>query len=159
MCKPQVSLRPARTDDCRLLWEWANDPAVRAVSFNTDPIPWGQHQQWFAAKLTDRACVFWVAEDNAGTPIGQVRYDVRQREATMSISMEKNCRGKGQGTSIIQEASRRLFAEQAVDVIHAFIREGNVASQRAFTRAGFCKAEETVVRGHAASRFEKRREQ
>src|SRR5207253_11507460 len=65
----QVNLRPVRPADCRLLWEWANEPAVRAVSFNPEPIPWDQHQQWFAAKLNDRACIFWIAEDNPGTPV------------------------------------------------------------------------------------------
>ena len=28
-----VWLRPARTEDCRLLWKWANEPTVRAASF------------------------------------------------------------------------------------------------------------------------------
>ena len=46
-----LSLRQVREDDCRLLWEWANDPEVRAVSFLSEPILWDQHVQWFKSKI------------------------------------------------------------------------------------------------------------
>ena len=34
-----LHLRPAERKDCRLLWEWANDPATRAAAFSTGTIP------------------------------------------------------------------------------------------------------------------------
>ena len=37
---PRVALRFATPQDARLLWEWANDPVTRQVSFSTAPIPW-----------------------------------------------------------------------------------------------------------------------
>jgi len=35
-----LRLRPVCADDCRMIWEWANDPLVRSQSFANDPIPW-----------------------------------------------------------------------------------------------------------------------
>jgi UDP-2,4-diacetamido-2,4,6-trideoxy-beta-L-altropyranose hydrolase len=152
-----VGLRPARTEDCRLLWEWANEPVVRSVSFNTETIPWERHEQWFAAKLHARDCILLVAENGHGTPIGQVRCDVHGDEGTISISMAPHCRGQGHGTRAIQKAAALLFARHGLAVLHAFIREGNVASLRAFTHAGFREAEDTTVRGHRAKRLEMRK--
>ncbi|HEV3446653.1 MAG TPA: UDP-2,4-diacetamido-2,4,6-trideoxy-beta-L-altropyranose hydrolase [Gemmataceae bacterium] len=153
-----VALRPARSEDCRLLWEWANDPAVRSVSFSTEAIPWERHEQWFAAKLNARTCILLLAENGHGTPIGQVRCDVKGDEGTISISMAPPCRGHGQGTRAIRKAAALLFARHGLTVLHALIREGNVASLRAFTHAGFREAEDTTVRGHRAKRLEMRKE-
>ncbi len=38
--RPSIRLRRAGPGDARLLWEWANDPGVRAASFSSDPILW-----------------------------------------------------------------------------------------------------------------------
>jgi len=153
-----VALRPARNEDCRLLWEWANEPVVRSVSFNTEAIPWERHEQWFAAKLNGRNCILLVAENGHGMPIGQVRCDVKGDEGTISISMAPPCRGQGQGTRAIRKAAALLFARHGLTVLHALIREGNVASLRAFSHAGFREAEDTTIRGHRAKRLEMRKE-
>ena len=38
-----LRLRRVQEKDCRQLWEWANDPEVRPVSFATEPIQWERH--------------------------------------------------------------------------------------------------------------------
>jgi UDP-2,4-diacetamido-2,4,6-trideoxy-beta-L-altropyranose hydrolase len=146
-----VWLRPVRAEDCRLLWEWANEPTVRASSFTTEAIPWEQHQQWFAARLNDPNCAFFIALNGAGVPIGQVRGDVSDRAAVISISLDPRFRGTGYGTKLIRKGSEILFERGNVDRVHAFIRHGNDASRKAFEKAGFNKVEDTIVRGHAAS--------
>jgi RimJ/RimL family protein N-acetyltransferase len=146
-----IRLRPADAHDCRLIWEWANEPAVRAVSFATDPIPWDRHQQWFAAQLNDAGCAFYVAENEAGVPIGQVRCDMNGKVAVISISLDQRFRGAGYGTKLIRKGCETLFERGNIDTIHAFIRPGNAASFKAFERAGFRKVEDTVVSGQPAS--------
>jgi UDP-2,4-diacetamido-2,4,6-trideoxy-beta-L-altropyranose hydrolase len=146
-----IRLRPADAHDCRLIWEWANEPAVRAVSFATDPIPWDRHQQWFAAQLNDAGCAFYVAENEAGVPIGQVRCDINGKVAVISISLDQRFRGAGYGTKLIRKGCETLFERGNIDTIHAFIRPGNAASFKAFERAGFRKVEDTVVSGQPAS--------
>ncbi len=146
-----ICLRPASADDCPLIWEWANEPAARAASFTTKPIPWERHEQWFAAKLNDPGCAFYVAVNGAGVPIGQVRCEVRDNVAIISISLDPRFRGTGYGTKVIRKGSEELFARGNVDTIHAFIRPGNDASYKAFEKAGFSKVADTLVRGQPAS--------
>lgn len=43
MCRKNITLRQVREEDCSLLREWANDPAVRTAAFLSDPIPWEEH--------------------------------------------------------------------------------------------------------------------
>lgn len=146
-----VSLRPARAEDCRLVWEWANDPGVRAVSFTTEPIPWERHQEWFANRLNDPSCALLIAVNGTGVPIGQVRGEFDGKVAVISINVDPGFRGTGYGTKLIRKGSEMLFERGNVDRIHAFIRHGNDASHKAFEKAGFQKMEDTVVRGHPAS--------
>ena len=49
-----IKLRKATYDDCNILFEWANDPSVRANSFNTKAIEIDDHRTWLKKKLTDK---------------------------------------------------------------------------------------------------------
>jgi UDP-2,4-diacetamido-2,4,6-trideoxy-beta-L-altropyranose hydrolase len=145
-------LRRVREDDCRLIWEWANDPGVRVVSFSPEPIPWEKHVQWFESKLGDPYCLFLIALNGEDAPVGQIRFDVGQetQEAVVSVSVDQKYRGKGYGSTLIRMASRRLFDLFETKVIHAYIKPENIASIQAFARAGYKKAGMTEVHGHQA---------
>jgi len=146
-----VRLRRVREDDCRLLWEWANDPEVRAVSFSSESIPWEEHLRWFNAKLGNSGCLLLIAEDSAGVPIGQVRFDVvRKNEAVISVSVDRENRGKGFGSTIIRLASQKLCDLTEINVIHAYIKQNNEASFRAFMKAGYKESGVTMISGHQA---------
>lgn len=132
-----LALRPAQIEDSRLIWEWANDPTTRLNSFSTELIPWESHLAWFKAKLADPHHVFFLALDAAGMPVGQARYQLNGEEAVISVSLAPAQQGQGYGSRIIQLASERVLAEKAVRIIHAYIKPGNPASIRAFTKAGF----------------------
>ncbi len=145
-----MTLRPAEPKDCRQVWEWANDPEVRAVSFNTEPIPWESHTRWFEARRSDPDCVFLIADNSSGAPIGQVRFDLNNAEAVISVSVDRRARGRGFGSELIRRASQRLHEERQVCVIHAFTKPENAASIRAFERAGYRKVGSTQVGAHPA---------
>src|SRR3990170_6387385 len=149
----EIRLRPAGDRDCRLIWEWSNDPAVRAASFSSAHIPWSEHVRWFRSKLHDPSCVFYIATDTEDRPVGQVRYDIRDGAAVVSLSMDRKRRGLGRGSVLIRLASRALFDTTPVSVIHAYVKEGNEASARIFMKAGYTDEGATVVRGQPALRF------
>jgi len=44
-----VTLRTASLADCELVFDWANDPVTRAMSFNQAQITRAEHVAWFAA--------------------------------------------------------------------------------------------------------------
>jgi UDP-2,4-diacetamido-2,4,6-trideoxy-beta-L-altropyranose hydrolase len=147
---PPVTLRSVTAEDCKMIWEWANDPTIRSVSFSSEPISWEYHSQWFQAKLIDSNCLFFIALDADGIPIGQIRYELQATEAVVSVSLAFGQRGKGYGVHIIQSASQQVFESTAVRLIHAYIKPDNLSSIRAFTRAGFSDFGPVNVNGNFA---------
>jgi UDP-2,4-diacetamido-2,4,6-trideoxy-beta-L-altropyranose hydrolase len=148
-----IGLRRAEKSDCQLLWEWANDPDVRTVSFSTEPIPWERHLQWFNSKLADPNAVLYLAVDPHGTPIGHVRYQLDGVRAAVSISLAKPWRGKGFGRKILALASEELFRTTAATIIDAYVKPVNTISLQLFTRAGYTQLTNEMVGGKDAIHF------
>ncbi len=149
-----LRLRAAQHADCELLWRWANDPAVRAASFRTETIPWEAHQIWFTAKMNDAGTQIFIAEDLAGVPVGQLRVELTDdNEATVHVSISPESRNLGYGATLIDLASRELFANRGVRKLHAFIRPENYPSIRAFEEAHFTKIANATVHGQLAMQF------
>jgi UDP-2,4-diacetamido-2,4,6-trideoxy-beta-L-altropyranose hydrolase len=59
-----------------LLWQWANDPQVRNASFSSGPISWETHVAWFNDKISIPRAEMFIAEDERGIPVGQIRFDL-----------------------------------------------------------------------------------
>ena len=148
-----MELRPASVDDCRLLWNWANDPETREVSFSPESVNWGDHVKWLESKLGDPDCVLLVASDGEGTSIGQVRFDVGGGEAIISVSVDKAFRNRGYGNRIIRLACENVFETARIGSIHAYVKEGNDGSAKAFFRAGFKRSGICMVKGQKAFHF------
>jgi RimJ/RimL family protein N-acetyltransferase len=128
------------------------------VSFSSETIPYDDHVTWFESKLSNPSCYFYIAEDMNHKPIGQVRYDKEGTEATVSISLDSKFRGKGYGPSLLRLASKRFFGTADVEVIHAYIKEGNEASVVAFKKAGFVSMGTTRKLEHPAHHLVLRKE-
>jgi len=142
---PFLVLRRACEADCRLVWEWANEPKARMASFSSDPIPWDDHKRWYEARLNDPDCFFYIASSREGELLGQIRFDLSVSEGVVSVSVAPAARGKGHGAALIA-------------IIHAYIKPGNLASCRAFESADFTQADTTVMRGHPALHYLLKRE-
>ncbi len=148
--QPVLLLRHATQDDCSLLWEWANETATREASFIQDYITWEEHQKWFTQKMNDSSCHIFIACEPGGKPVGQVRFEIAGESARVSMSVEKDERNKGYGSSMIRIASDQLFRTTSVNVIHAYIKENNSGSLRAFRDAGFVDRGKVVLHGQEA---------
>ena len=145
-----LHLRPVHGEDCRLIWEFANEPVTRSASFSPAPIPWEQHQSWFAAKLNDPCCDFFIAFDAQKQPVGQVRLDIDGAEAAISVSLATRFHGLGYGPEVIRLAVLHLFNSRTVERVNAFIRTENNRSYSAHFKAGFSEQGITSVRGQSA---------
>ncbi len=148
-----IRLRPAQPEDCALVFRWANDPAVRAASFTSATITWAEHVPWFGARLSDGNCRYWIAETVEGEAIGQVRFEIADADATVSISLDAAHRGRGTGTQLIRVATRQMATRPAIARVHAYVKPTNEASARAFLAAGYAAAGDTVVRHQPALHF------
>jgi UDP-2,4-diacetamido-2,4,6-trideoxy-beta-L-altropyranose hydrolase len=149
-----VQVRRATTSDCRLLWEWANEAGVRASAFSQQEIDWEEHSAWFTARLSDESCMILIGELADGRPIGQVRINRQpNQEADIDVSVARDFRGAGYGSLLLETALRETFVSTSITKVHAFIRPENLASARAFARAGFRRRGETQVQGNPALHY------
>jgi len=148
-----LRLRNATEADCRLLWEWANDPEIRAGAFSPDPIPWESHVRWFGERLADPSSVLYIAMNADGVTVGQVRYQLRENRAVLSVNLDRRFRGKGYARQVVHLANQRLFKASDVKFIDAFVKTENLASLKTFTAAGFERQAMTEVSGEKAVHF------
>lgn len=140
-----LRLRRATPEDCRAVWELANDPTIRAASFSSAPIPWEAHVGWYARQLASPEALFLLAENEQGALVGQVRFVLNAGEAVISVSLAAAFRGAGLGARLIQLGSQALFRETDAARIHAYIKADNRASITVFTRAGYRLLPPTVL--------------
>ncbi|WP_392534976.1 GNAT family N-acetyltransferase [Nostoc sp. C117] len=150
----ELKLRLVSKEDCKLLWEWANDPEVRASAFSLEPIPWETHIQWFTKKLKDENCYIFIALDKQYIPIGQVRFDMlNNKEAEIDLSLERKKRGLGYGSLLINIAINSFSTFTTVQIVHAFIKPNNKASMQAFQKAKFRKVNIENVKDNIAIHY------
>lgn len=149
-----LRLRPVALGDRRLLWEWANDPDVRAFAFNPQPIPWQDHVRWFDHKLAAPESLHFLALDQQEEPVGQVRFDVPENgTAEIHVAVARRFRGCGHGSTLLRLAAERFFRVTSATCIRALIQPRNKASIRAFEKAGFTFHGSVLVNHHEAHQY------
>jgi UDP-2,4-diacetamido-2,4,6-trideoxy-beta-L-altropyranose hydrolase len=148
-----VRLRPVGDADMRLLWEWANDAAVRETAFHPEQIPWERHVQWFKARQRECGCRMHIITDEAGSPLGQLRIDLHGEYAEVHLSLAAPHRGRGIGPAALREAYALMSSLAPDAIVVARVRPENPASLRAFEKAGFVQRGVEMVNGRSAVRL------
>jgi RimJ/RimL family protein N-acetyltransferase len=146
-------LREAVSDDCMLIFTWANEPEARAASFSSEAIAEKEHVQWFTKKLSLHHDRLYIGMDSNDLPVGLVRFAIEEKRATISVNLDKASRGKGYGTVMITQGCHRLFATSACENIDAFIKPENSASAKAFGKAGFVACPQEKIQDQYALRM------
>lgn len=132
-----ITFRAADEDDARLLWKWANEEQVRENAFNEEPIPWETHLEWLNERLGSDSCYLFIAEADE-SPVGQIRFEMEDNgNATVDISVTKNQRGKGYGNKVIEEGTQHFLTINPEVTVHAYVKQNNKASVKAFQNAGY----------------------
>lgn len=132
-----VKSRRANSNDAKNVFQLSNAPDVRANSIHEDKIEWNTHVTWFSKKINNPNCCYYVAYENK-IFVGQVRYDIENNEATVSISIDKAYRKRGLAVKLLKNTVYNVFCENKdVNVITAFIKPINVSSLNVFENAGF----------------------
>lgn len=153
-----ITLRPATLEDETFLLTLANDTTVRTVSFSSQLIQWAEHKTWFRQKLSDPTCYLFIIQDkDTFQEIGHIRLDgTDKKNATISISLIPEVRGKGAGVQAILIATQIFFQKTSFETIHAFIKPDNTASIRAFEKASFEFVELTSIKGLPAWHYQRK---
>lgn len=148
-----ITLDSVQENDCKTLWNWANDPHTRAVSFSSKPIPWEDHLRWFTEKLHSNDCVLYKATNQHGVPLGLARFDLGQGGPVISVNLDPDFRSLGLGSELIHIATERVMREKNPGKVDALIKKENAASVKAFIKAGYEKVGEEMREASAVVRM------
>ena len=117
-------LRPATLEDAEILFEWRNDPQVRAASHNQAEISFEDHLAWLDGSLANPNRKLYIAEED-GISVGTIRSDWAENAYTLSWTVSPEARGKGVGKRMVL-----LLVKQIREPIRAEVKVGNLASMK-----------------------------
>lgn len=131
----ELTLRRATPADVGLYLDWANDREVRRQAFQSDPIAWDPHRQWFNARLaSDHSHLFVMLAGEL--PVGQIRFDEQAEGMLIDYSIDAAFRGRGWARRIV-ELGVLALQRHARPVFLAEVKISNVRSAAVFSRLGF----------------------
>jgi RimJ/RimL family protein N-acetyltransferase len=138
--KPIVKLRRATENDILTVFNWANDPLVRQMSFNSSLISMEEHSKWYKQFLSANDKYLLIAEvEQHGhwVACGQVRID---STGEIGILIAPSCRGMKLSNPCLKAAINYIKQQNPpYQYIVAHIRLDNTASIKSFESAGFVK--------------------
>ena len=139
-----LKFRKPTLEDAELYFDWANDESVRINSYSANKIDFETHVNWFTSKLKDENCFMYLFQNESNEFIGQIRIQKQDDFfSIISVSIDANQRGKGYSNKIIEIASNDFLSINDKNTIDAYIKEENIASAKAFEKAGFILKEIT----------------
>lgn len=129
------SIRMAKISDMQNVFELSNDDSVRQNSIHVEKIEWKNHVEWFKARINNKNEPFYIVEDKNGKFIGQLRFDKKNDEFVVSVSIVPEFRGKGLASEILSAAIKQSNLKN----LTAYIFDYNEASKTVFEKVGFKK--------------------
>lgn len=132
-------LREAKEEDCKLIYEFASDPVVRANSFNSDAIKYEDHVAWFNKKLNSENSFIYILSCGSNQ-LGQVRIDVDKSEALISYMISDKYRGQGYAGKMLSLLEEKVMPGT---VLKAEVKKDNIPSLAVFRKLGYMEADET----------------
>lgn len=149
----KIGFRKATQADAELVFNWSKDPLVRAQSFNTEPIVWENHVNWFAKKLSSNDDMLLIVTVDE-VPAGFVRFENIVEKCTIGILVAADFRGRGLAAEIIRKASD-LFFKAHKKAVYAYIKTANTASIKSFEKAGYVFSKTSEICGAASVEYVK----
>ena len=140
-----IKIREATDSDTKLIFNWSNDPLVRAQSFYSNAIEFENHENWFKEKLQNDNSLLLI--NNFGeNNIGLVRFELENDKCTVGILIDEKFRGKGFSSLMLINSSTYYFNRFSTPIF-ADIKESNTASIRSFEKAGYSFFNKIEVNG------------
>ena len=130
-----VRLRAATIDDAAFLRELRNDGEVRLRSRSHGTVEEHAHLRWLMDTLSDPRRHLYVVED-LGEPVGQLRLDVHETCAEVSIAVVASVRRRGIAGAALRAADAKA-RQLGVSELLAFVQPANEPSIQLFDRAGY----------------------
>ncbi|MEO8157948.1 MAG: UDP-2,4-diacetamido-2,4,6-trideoxy-beta-L-altropyranose hydrolase [Betaproteobacteria bacterium] len=139
LLQEQVRVRPARDDDAEKVFSWRNAVETRRYSHDPRPLSLESHLKWFRNALADEKRVLLIGEGQGGS-VGVLRYDLGPGTATVSVYLDPLQQGRGFAPALLLEGQRWLqMSRPEILRLRAQVQPNNLASRRAFAKAGFAE--------------------
>ena len=126
--------------DCNLVFALSNDPVARENSFNTKPIDYSSHCEWFKRTLADENVLFFLVFEGE-VFVGQIRFNrdsAMAEECVISLSITEQFRGRHIGLQFLELGISELQKKwQTMKAVIADVKAENKASIKLFESAGF----------------------
>lgn len=134
--KVQIKTANSTYDDCKFIYDLANDELVRNNSINTQPIPWEQHKLWYH-KYLSAGNLFHIYKFES-EKFGYVRIEHKKGETIISIAIAPAMRGKKLAPLLIKASSDLFLSSLKLKTpIRAYIWKSNIPSAKSFEKAGY----------------------
>ena len=147
-----LEIRNIESTDKEWLLELFDDPDTREGFLPLDIQSVETYLQELLAKdFPGSSHLFGVAVDKQEQRVAFIQSVNRQTHVTFSLVVDKKFRGQGVGTNLIQFYTNYILERSHFNEIRAFVRTTNMASIRAFTKAGFTNTGEAP--GHEAPTY------
>jgi RimJ/RimL family protein N-acetyltransferase len=152
-----LKYRKPLLNDILIYFNWANDPAVRDQSFDSNTIDFETHEKWFKEALKDTKCFMYLFQNEENDYVGQVRIQIQNgNNAIIGISIDAQYRGKRYSREMIEKACDSFFGINRDCSVSAFIKVGNLGSKSAFLKAGFEYTATTEINNYKSLHFTKK---
>ena len=140
-----ISIRKSTKENGTLLFNWANEKAVRTQSFNSTEIKLDKHFEWYNSKLKDPNFIFYILELKR-QPFGLIRIEIGINHSTIGISIDEKYRGQGLSSKALDIGCREYFRKEKKPIF-AFIKKTNIFSIKTFKSIGFEFLNKTLING------------
>lgn len=133
----KIEFRKATISDCEMVYNWRTAKETLETSFNLNTFSYTEHEDWFKKSIQSKKRELLIA-NYENTPIGILRFDLKNDFAITSIYLKPNTYNQGFGSIILQQGISWLKQQhKSIKIIKAKILKENIGSQRAFEKAGF----------------------
>ena len=126
-------IRRGNLEDFDILFKWINDEDVIKFSRYRK----GMNLEEFNSFFDDRIDKLFILEEDL-VPIGQICYDVVDKEGIINYCVDKEERGKGYGKELVKYLV--AFTKENIEEINklsAFVHTNNIKSIKIFETLGF----------------------
>ncbi len=131
-----LNFRHATIEDIDLIFRWSNDPDTRKKSYNPEKISYKDHIQWFHNQLKYEDRIMLIFEEET-SPVGLVRFKKENNSWVIGINISKENRGRSFASQMLKMSVKYMFNNYNCNSIIAYIKKSNLASIKAFEKAGF----------------------
>lgn len=138
LIEEEVLLKNVKESDLLKTFEWAGNAEIRKYFFNTRPVKFDEHKNWFLNKLNDNNCFYYMGVLHSEI-FGSVRFDIEGNKAVISYVVDPLYQNRGLGTILLKKGLD-LFICQFTGKISFVYGEAffeNIASFKIFKKLGY----------------------